>query len=136
MSNQRILIADDEEHLIRSLSFILTKEGFEVTAAGNGEEALKKVAEYKPALMFLDIMMPRKNGYEVCEEIRSRADMKDLYIIMLSAKGGDIDREKALSSGANEFMTKPFSPREVVSRVKNIISGLSFLENEKTTSQV
>jgi DNA-binding response OmpR family regulator len=125
MSNKRILVVDDEPHLIRSLSFILTKEGYEVITAENGEEAVQKAAENKPVLMFLDIMMPKKNGYEVCQMIRSMPDFKEMFIIILSAKGGDVDREKALSVGANEFMTKPFSPLEVVSKVKIFMEKLS-----------
>jgi DNA-binding response OmpR family regulator len=125
MSNKRILVADDEPHLIRSLSFILTKEGYEVITASNGEEAIQKAIENKPVLMFLDVMMPKKNGYEVCQRIRSIPDFKEMLIIILSAKGGDVDREKALSVGANEFMTKPFSPLEVVSKVKIFMEKLS-----------
>jgi len=78
---------DDEPHLVRSLSFILSKEGYEVVSAVNGEEALQKIRESKPDLMFLDVMMPKKNGYEVCQEIRSSPELKDIYIIMLTARG-------------------------------------------------
>jgi two-component system alkaline phosphatase synthesis response regulator PhoP len=90
----------------------------------DGEEALKKIAENKPDLIFLDIMMPKKNGYEVCETIRSVAELRDIYIIMLSAKGWDIDRAKATTVGANEFMSKPFSPLEVVARVRKAFSAV------------
>jgi DNA-binding response OmpR family regulator len=124
MNTKKILIVDDEPHLIRSLTFILAKEGYEVSMASDGEEALKKIGEIKPDLVFLDIMMPKKNGYEVCETIRSVADLKDIYIIMLSAKGWDIDRTKATHVGANEFMSKPFSPREVVARVNKAFSAV------------
>jgi CheY-like chemotaxis protein len=127
MDNKRILVVDDEPHLIRSLSFILSKEGYEVLTASNGEEALQKVIESKPALLFLDVMMPKKNGYEVCEEIRKMPDLKETYILILTAKGGDIDREKALSAGADGFMTKPFSPQEVISKTKTIMQSLSFV---------
>lgn len=134
MNNQRILVVDDEPHLIRSLTFILAKEGYEVLTAVDGEEALLKVRKYKPELLFLDIMMPKKNGYEVCEAIRNMPDLKDTYIIMLSAKGGDINREKALSMGANEFISKPFSPLDVASRVKRIFDNSSLLESGKAVS--
>lgn len=121
MNLNKILVVDDEPHLVRSLSFILAKEGFEVSTAGDGEEALLKIANNKPDLMFLDIMMPKKNGYEVCEAIRRIPELNSLYIIMLSAKGWDIDRAKATDVGANEFMSKPFSPLEIVSRVKKAL---------------
>jgi DNA-binding response OmpR family regulator len=119
---KRILVADDEPHLIRSLSYILNKSGFEINSAIDGEEALRKLVEFKPELIFLDIMMPKINGYEVCEIIRKMPEYKDIHIIVLSAKGGDIDREKALSLGANEFMSKPFSPLDVLAKVKNILN--------------
>jgi CheY-like chemotaxis protein len=118
MRFNRILVVDDEPHLIRSLSFILNKAGYEISTAADGEEALRKLVEYKPELIFLDVMMPKKNGYEVCEAIRKMPEYKDVYIIILSAKGGDIDREKALSVGANEFMSKPFSPLDVLSKIR------------------
>ena len=121
MSSKKILVVDDEPHLVRSLSFILAKEGYEVTTASDGEEALAKVVNNKPDLMFLDIMMPKKNGYEVCEAIRRIPELNSLYIIMLSAKGWDIDRAKAIDVGANEFMSKPFSPLEIISRVRKAI---------------
>jgi len=86
-NRKKVLIVDDEPHLVRSLSFILSKEGYEVVSAVNGEEALQKIRESKPDLMFLDVMMPKKNGYEVCQEIRSSPELKDIYIIMLTARG-------------------------------------------------
>ncbi|MBN1191938.1 MAG: response regulator [Dehalococcoidales bacterium] len=123
---KRILVVDDEPHLIRSLTFILSREGYEVDMACDGEEALKKVSANKPDLMFLDIMMPKKNGYEVCEAIRNDPALKDIYIIILSAKGWDIDREKAMHVGANEFISKPFSPMDAVSRTKKALNTPSF----------
>ncbi|MBN1191518.1 MAG: response regulator [Dehalococcoidales bacterium] len=118
MDKKRVLIVDDEPHLIRSLSFLMSKEGYEVFVAADGEEALNEAIEKRPDLIFLDIMMPRKNGYEVCEAVRQIPELKNTRIIMLSAKGREIDKEKALNVGANDFISKPFSPLEVVSRVK------------------
>jgi two-component system, OmpR family, alkaline phosphatase synthesis response regulator PhoP len=122
VSGEKILIVDDEKLVILSLAFVLGKEGYVLNTAENGEEAVKKAREFQPDVMFLDIMMPKKNGYEVCQEIRNNPDLKDLYIIMLSAKGWDIDRTKALEVGANEFISKPFSPLDVVTRVKAIMA--------------
>jgi len=121
MPEKRILVVDDEPHVIRTLTFVLRKEGYEVSSAGDGEEAMAKVRESKPNLMFLDVMMPKKNGYEVCQELRGIATLKDIHIVMLSAKGQEADREKALNLGADEFMTKPFSPGGVVQRVKELL---------------
>jgi DNA-binding response OmpR family regulator len=130
MNKIRILVVDDEPHLVRSLTFIMSREGHEVFTAADGKEALQKAVEHRPELVFLDIMMPRKNGYEVCEAIRQIPELKDTYIIMLSAKGREIDREKALKAGANEFMSKPFSPLEVVARVKSLAPSLCLTQRE------
>lgn len=121
MVKKKILIVDDDPNIVRSLAFVLGKEGFDVSSATNGEEALVKVRESKPDLMFLDVMMPKKNGYEVCREIKAAPDLKDIYIIMLSAKGQETDKTMGLSFGANEFMTKPFSPVGVVGKVRELL---------------
>jgi DNA-binding response OmpR family regulator len=123
MNNRKILVVDDEPNVVRTLTFVLKKEGYEVTSAGDGEEAMEKVRQSKPGLMFLDIMMPRKNGYEVCRELKSNPDSSDIHIIMLSAKGQEGDKEKALSLGADEFMTKPFSPIGIVEKVKTLFAS-------------
>jgi two-component system, OmpR family, alkaline phosphatase synthesis response regulator PhoP len=129
MNLKRILVVDDEPHLVRSISFILNKSGYEVYTAQDGEEALKRVSECKPELIYLDIMMPKINGYDVCEKIRTMPEFKDIYIIMLSAKGGEIDKDKAFISGANEFMSKPFSPMEIVAKTKKYYDEISSLNN-------
>ncbi len=122
MPDKKILVVDDEPNVVRTLTFVLKKEGYDVSSAMNGEEAIAKVKESKPSLMFLDIMMPKKDGYEVCRELKSDINLRDIHIVMLSAKGQEADKEKALSLGANEFMTKPFSPIGVVGRVKELLA--------------
>ena len=123
MPNKKILIADDEPYILRSLSFVLKKEGFDIETACNGEEALEKAQQFNPKILFLDVMMPKKDGYEVCIKLKSNPETKDIYIIMLTAKGQIIDKEKGLITGADEYITKPFSPREIVNKVKKIIEG-------------
>ncbi|HEY4712553.1 MAG TPA: response regulator [Dehalococcoidia bacterium] len=118
---KKILVVDDEPHVIRTLTFVLRKEGYEVSSAGDGEEAMAKVRESKPNLMFLDVMMPKKNGYEVCQELKNNSSLSDIYVVMISAKGQEADKEKALSLGADEFITKPFSPMGVIERVKELL---------------
>jgi len=118
---KRILVVDDEPHAIRALTFILKKEGYDVYSALNGEEAMARVQESKPDLMFLDVMMPKKNGFEVCQEIKGDPGLSDIYIIMLTAKGQEKDREKGLSLGADEFITKPFSLTDIVARVRELL---------------
>ena len=123
MPNKKILIADDEPYILRSLSFVLKKEGFDIETACNGEEALEKAQQFKPKILFLDVMMPKKDGYEVCNELKSNPETKDIYIIILTAKGQIIDKEKGLTTGADEYITKPFSPLEIVNKVKKIMES-------------
>jgi two-component system, OmpR family, alkaline phosphatase synthesis response regulator PhoP len=129
MYKHKILVVDDEPHLLRSLTFVLSKEGYQVTMANDGEEALRKIVEDPPHLLFLDIMMPKINGYEVLETIRAIPEYRNIYVFILSAKGSDSDRTKALSLGADEFISKPFSPIEVVARVKDIIMPITLVKN-------
>ena len=123
-----ILVIDDEPYILRSLSYLLQREGYAVETASSGEEGLNRVRNLHPPLVFLDIMMPHMNGYEVCEQVKQDPNLDGTYVIMLSAKGQQIDRERGLLCGADEYMTKPFSPREVAQRVRNILAeraGLS-----------
>ena len=123
MTNEkRILIVDDEPNVNQLLGFVLTKEGYNVSTATNGEEAMAKIRETKPSLLILDVMMPKKNGYEVCQEVKNAPDLNDIYIIMLTAKGQEVDREKGNSLVADEFVTKPFSPLKIVTRVKEVLA--------------
>ena len=123
MPNRKILIADDEPYILRSLSFALKKEGFDIIIAYNGEEALEKARQFNPKILFLDVMMPKKNGYEVCNKLKFNPQTKDIYIIILTAKGQILDKEKGLTTGADEYITKPFSPREIVNKVKKIMES-------------
>ena len=116
-----ILLVDDEPYILRSLGYLLTREGYTVETASNGEEALARVGQLRPPLVFLDIMMPRMNGYEVCAQIKQDPALADTYVIMLSAKGQQVDRERGLLGGADEYMTKPFSPREIAQRVRSLL---------------
>jgi len=121
VKTKKILIVDDEPFILKSLSFVLMKEGFQIDTANNGLEAMEKIRKDKPDIVFLDIMMPKKNGMEVCEWIREDAALKSIYVIILTAKGQELDREKGFSIGADEYMTKPFSPSSVVKRLKEIL---------------
>ena len=117
-----ILVIDDEPYILRSLSYLLQREGYHVETASNGEEGLQRVRSLRPPLVFLDIMMPHMNGYQVCEQVKQDPALEGTYVIMLSAKGQQIDRERGLLGGADEYMTKPFSPREVAQRVRTILA--------------
>lgn len=116
-----ILVVDDEPYIQRSLSFVLRKEGFQVEVASNGEEGLKKARELKPKVIFLDVMMPKLNGFNTCRAIKSDNELKESYVILLTAKGQELDKERAIKEGANEFMSKPFSPKEIVTKIRTIL---------------
>jgi len=103
---------------------LMKKEGFEVHAVDDGEKAFHAVRELRPDLVLLDIMMPKMDGYEVCQRIRSDASLKSVRIVMLTAKGREVEKEKGLALGADSYITKPFSTREVVSKVKELLTDM------------
>lgn len=119
----KILIVDDEPNIVLSLEFLMKKAGYEVRTAADGEAALEAITAACPDLVLLDVMMPRKNGYEVCQAIRENPDWKDTRVIMLTAKGRDVEREKGLALGADDYITKPFSTQEVVERVQEMLAA-------------
>ncbi len=116
-----ILVADDEPAVLRSLEFILKKEGYRVLTAVNGQEAYDQASANLPDLVLLDVQMPRMDGNQVCRQLRDTPASSGLYIIMITAKGQESDRVNSMESGANEYITKPFSPRKVIARVKEIL---------------
>jgi len=118
---KKILIADDEPNIVISLEFLLKREGYQVVVAHDGVEALARVRAERPDLAILDVMMPQRNGFEVCQDLRQDPEFKDLRIMMLTAKGRDTEVSKGLALGADVYMTKPFSTRELISRVKTLI---------------
>ena len=120
--NKTILVVDDEKPIADILQFNLVKEGYRVICAYDGEEALQKVEEEQPDLMLLDIMLPKRDGMEVCREVRKKYNFP---IIMLTAKGSEIDKVLGLEMGADDYVTKPFSTRELIARVKANMRRLS-----------
>lgn len=118
MANELILLVDDEPHIIELAGLYLKQDGFQVISAGDGLEALERVERDQPALMVLDLMLPRLDGWEVCKRIRSASD---LPILMLTARDDDIDKIVGLELGADDYLTKPFNPRELVARVRAIL---------------
>ena len=119
--SKKILIAEDEPNIVAALEFLLQRNGYEVHIARNGEEALKLVEDCNPDLVLLDVMMPVRSGYDVCTRIRERADWRHIKIIMLSAKGRDAEINKGLSIGADLYVTKPFSTRELTGKIKELL---------------
>jgi DNA-binding response OmpR family regulator len=120
---KKILIVDDEPNIVISLEFLMKKEGFDVAVAGDGEEALAKVAAFGPDLVLLDVMMPKKSGFEVCEALRADPARGGLLIVMLTAKGRDTEVAKGIALGADAYVTKPFSTKELVAKVKGMLAA-------------
>jgi two-component system alkaline phosphatase synthesis response regulator PhoP len=123
LAGKLILIVDDEPYLIRSLSFVLKKEGYRVESATDGREAVEKARQLSPDLVFLDLNLPGMNGYEVCRAIKSDPTLRDTYLILLTAKGQEKERQKGIEAGADEYLTKPFSPREIVKRLRSLFGA-------------
>jgi two-component system, OmpR family, alkaline phosphatase synthesis response regulator PhoP len=119
----RILIADDEPNILISLEYLLKREGYEVSLARDGDEALAAIVAQRPALVLLDVMMPKRSGFEVCAEVRANEATKDTLVLMLSAKGRETDVAKGLGSGADAYMTKPFSTKELVAKVRAMLEA-------------
>jgi DNA-binding response OmpR family regulator len=118
-----ILVADDEPSILLSIQFVLQKAGYDVRVARDGDEVLRAVEQAVPDLIVLDAMMPGRSGYDVCERLRAMPSCRDVPVIMLTAKGRDIDRQKGLALGATDYVTKPFSTRELVEMVRGHLDG-------------
>jgi DNA-binding response OmpR family regulator len=118
-----VLVVDDEPNIVLSLEFLLKQVGYDVRVARDGEQALASMAEAKPGLVLLDVMMPKRDGYDVCQTIRANPDWADVRIIMLTAKGREVERQKGLALGADEYITKPFSTRDVVEKVRTFLGA-------------
>src|SRR5216117_3898937 len=121
MAKGRILVVDDEIYIVHILDFSLGMEGYEVITALDCEQALEKLKTEKPDLIVLDIMMPKLDGYEVCKAIKSSPDTRHIPVILLSAKGRNVDQKLGFDVGADDYITKPFSPRKLVERINAIL---------------
>jgi two-component system, OmpR family, alkaline phosphatase synthesis response regulator PhoP len=118
-----VLIVDDEPNIVRSLQFLMAQAGYEVRVARDGEQALEEIAKSQPDLVLLDAMMPRRDGFDVCQTIRANPRWADVRVIMLTAKGREIEREKGMAMGADDYITKPFSTKEVMAQVEKVLAG-------------
>ena len=121
MNNEKILIVDDEEHIVELIKFNLEANGYKTITASNGLEALELAKNEKPDLVLLDIMLPGLNGNDVCKEIRKDTEISTMPIIMITAKGEELDRILGLELGADDYVTKPFSVRELMARIKAVL---------------
>ncbi len=118
----KVLIVDDEPNIVLSLEFLMKKAGFDVAVANDGEEALAQVAKHNPDLVLLDVMMPKKSGYEVCEALRADPARAGMKIVMLTAKGRDTEVAKGMALGADAYVTKPFSTKDLVAQVTALMN--------------
>lgn len=118
-----VLIVEDEENISVALRYLMKSQGYDVVIARDGEEALEMVEKAPPDLMLLDVMMPKRDGYDVCQTIRRNPAWRTIKIIMLSAKGRDIEVEKGLALGADDYMTKPFSTRDLAAKVRTMLES-------------
>ena len=123
--NKKILIVDDEPNIVTALEYLLQRSGYEVLLAQDGETALKQVEQHLPDLVLLDVMMSVKSGYEVCQRMRERADWQHIKIVMLSAKGREAEVSKGLSLGADFYVTKPFSNKDLVAKIGELLGAVA-----------
>ncbi|MCB0211286.1 MAG: response regulator [Anaerolineae bacterium] len=119
--SKKVLIVDDEANIVISLEFLMQQAGYQVEIARNGEDALTMVAKFKPDLVLLDVMMPKVNGFDVCQKIRDNAELQDTKVIMLTAKGRDVEVAKGMALGANSYVIKPFSTKQLVLEVQRVL---------------
>jgi DNA-binding response OmpR family regulator len=120
---QRVLVVDDEPNIVMSLRFLMEREGFQVEVAATGEAAVAALDRQPADLVLLDVMMPELDGFEVCQRIRANPAWRDTKIVMLTAKGRDLERDKGMALGADAYVTKPFSTRDLVARVKQMLGS-------------
>ena len=123
--SHKVLIADDEPNIVVSLEYLLKRAGYEVHVARDGQQAIDAIRRERPRLVLLHVMMPLKSGHEVCQELRADADLSDTLVLMLSAKGRDTDVDKGLGVGADAYMTKPFSTKELAAKVAEMLGTAS-----------
>ena len=118
---KKVLIADDEPNIVAALEYLLQQGGYEALIARNGDEALAILEEHVPDMVLLDVMMPRKSGYEICTRIRDRPEWRHIKVVMLSAKGRDAEVARGLALGADLYVTKPFSTRELMGKINGLL---------------
>jgi len=122
MANELILVVEDSPVYLRTITELLKEEGYEVVTAVDGEEALEKAISQKPKLMVLDIILPKKNGFQVCRQIKTSPDTRDIKIIMMTSKSQDSDRFWGLKQGAEKYMTKPFDDEELLASIAELLT--------------
>jgi DNA-binding response OmpR family regulator len=123
MTKRTVLVVDDEPFICRSLTFVLRKADYNVVEARNGEEAIAAIRQHRPDLVFMDVMMPKVSGFEVCTQVKQDPDLKQTRIVLLTAKGQSSDRDLGIQAGADDYLTKPFSPTKILERARELLGG-------------
>ena len=123
MAAKKILIADDEPNIVISLEFLMQQAGYDVRSAADGDEAMRAMKSFKPDLVLLDVMLPLCDGFQICQKIRDDPELRHAKIVMLTAKGRDVEVAKGIALGADLYMTKPFATRELIAAVRKLLGG-------------
>ena len=123
--SRKVLIADDEPSIVTSLEFLMQRRGYEVRVARDGDEAMRLVGSFQPHVVLLDVMMPRRSGVDVCREIRGNPAWRGIKVVMISAKGREIDVDRGVAAGADAYVTKPFSTKALVATVEELMAGVA-----------
>ena len=132
MSKGKILVVDDENYILHILDFSLGAEGYEVITAEDGEEAVRKTRDERPDLVVLDVMMPKMDGYETCKRLKEEEATRNIPVILLSAKGRTMDQNKGFEVGADDYITKPFSPRKLIEKIGTVLDRSANSESAPT----
>ncbi|WP_372604172.1 response regulator transcription factor [Actibacterium sp.] len=119
---KKVLLVEDEDNIALALGYLIGKQGYEMHRVGDGDAALTAVADHMPDLIVLDVMLPGRSGYEVCQTIRRDPALNAVRILMMTARGGEVERRKGLALGADAFMTKPFSAKELVAKIDELLT--------------
>ena len=123
MSQKSVLLAEDEDHIALALEHLLGREGYRLRRVATGNAALTALAEERPDLVVLDVMLPERSGYEICQIIRNDAALRDIKVLMMTAGGGEVERRKGLALGADAFLTKPFATRDLTRQIGQMLDG-------------
>lgn len=123
MAQKSILLVEDEDAIAMALEFLIARQGFATRRVADGEAALQAMEEMRPDLVVLDVMLPKRSGFEVCQIMRRDEGLRDIKILMMTARGGEVERRKGLALGADAFLTKPFATADLTARIRALLGG-------------
>lgn len=123
MGRKSVLLAEDEDGIAIALEYLITREGYDTRRVADGNSALEALEEAPPDLVVLDVMLPERSGYEICQIIRGNEGLKDVKVLMMTARGGEVERRKGLALGADAFLTKPFATADLTAQIRALLGG-------------